>query len=294
MAFCGTLLFYRWTAATPLSEAPSDVQEVLKYFDTTCATLRIPHRVTIKNAQDEGTDCALVNVFGLDDLHYRRLEHCFSEGPLPCREDPDSQRHSSAVVFLAGSGPMIAPGCNEMELMDLVRQRDVVTLSALSDMVLLMQPFAWGPRQKRRWRMDASQVLAAKNQASWEIPANEMRFPMASVDYLARRISAYHMLEAELAARCTVGSDEGACEDDGKRYCAHLMAIFQIARELVEDVQSKRTVVMMEPAVEAPTVDPRGQTGVAPPPPLYAQPKRRLQPPHTVESDRRPWKRSRE
>ena len=78
MAFCGTLLFYRWTAATPLSEAPSDVQEVLKYFDTTCATLRIPHRVTIKNAQDEGTDCALVNVFGLDDLHYRRLEHCIA------------------------------------------------------------------------------------------------------------------------------------------------------------------------------------------------------------------------
>ena len=102
------------------------------------------------------------------------------------------------------------------------------------------------------------------------------------------------MLEAELAARCTVGSDEGACEDDGKRYCAMLMAILQLVRDLMEDVQSKRTVVMMEPAVEAPTVDPRGQTGVAPPPPLYAQPKRRLQPPHTVESDRRPWKRSRE
>ena len=294
MAFCGTLLFYRWTAATPLSEAPSDVQEVLKYFDTTCATLRIPHRVTIKNAQDEGTDCALVNVFGLDDLHYRRLEHCFSEGPVACRIDGGSGLPSSAVFFLPAGGPIINPGCYEMELMDLVKQRDVATLSALSDLVFQMGPHIMATRQKRRWRTDAAQLLAANKQATLEIPVNEMTFPMASVGYLAKRLCDYHLLEADLAARCTVDSDEGACEDDGKRYCAMLMAILQLVRDLMEDVQSKRTVVMMEPAVEAPTVDPRGQTGVAPPPPLYAQPKRRLQPPHTVESDRRPWKRSRE
>ena len=111
--------------------------------------------------------------------------------------------------------------------------------------------------------MDASQLLAAKNQAAWEIPANEMKFPMASVGYLARLVRDYHMHEAELLARCTVGSVEGACEDDGKRYCAHLMAILQIARELMEDVQSKRPFVMTEQPVEAPTVDPRGQAGDA-------------------------------
>ena len=275
MAFCGTFLFYRWTAATPLIEAPPDVQAVLMYFQTTCATLRIPHKVTIKNAQDEGTDCAVINVFGLDDLHSRRLEQCFSQGPLTCRDDPDTKLPASAVVFLAGSGPMIAPGCNEMELMDLVRQRDVVTLCALSDLVLQVGPFIFGTMQKRRWRMDASQLLAAKNQASWEISANEMNFPMASVGYLARLVRDYHMLEAELAARCTVGSDEGACEDDGKRYCAHLMAILQIARELMEDVQSKRTFVMTEQPVEAPTVDPRGQAGDATRPLPWAHPTRR-------------------
>ena len=70
-------------------------------------------------------------------------------------------------------------------------------------------------------------------------------------------------------------SVEGACEDDGKRYCAHLMAILQIARELMEDVQSKRTFVMTEQPVEAPTVDPRGQAGDATRPLPWAHPTRR-------------------
>ena len=251
MAFCGTLLFYRWTAATPLNEAPSVVQDVIIYFTSNCVNLRIPHRVTIKDAQDEGTDCALVNLWGVDDLHCMKLHDAFVHGPMHCRIDPGSGLPASAVAFLPDGGPFIDPGCQEMELMDLVKQRYHSTLSALRDLVLQVGPHINWPRQKRRWRADAAQLMAAERQAAAPIPVNAMKFPLASVEYLSWRIRDYHLLEAELAARCTADSGEGVCEGRVRRQCATLMAIIQLARELMEAHQGQRSAEIMEQAVVA-------------------------------------------
>ena len=84
MKFSGALLFYRWTPPTPWGEAPPVVQRVIANFAYEYVNLRIPHRVTIKDAQDEGTDCALVNLWGVDDWHRMMLHEAFKHGPLDC------------------------------------------------------------------------------------------------------------------------------------------------------------------------------------------------------------------
>ena len=71
------------------------------------------------------------------------------------------------------------------------------------------------------------------------------------------------------------------------------MAILQLARELMEDVQGQRSAEIMEQAVLAPTAEPRGQTGDAPPPPAAAQPKRQPQPSQADLLDGRRGKRAR-
>ena len=80
MQFSGALLFYRWTPPTPWGEAPTVVQKVIANFAYEYVNLRIPHRVTIKDAQDEGIDCALVNLWDVDDRHCTKLHDAFEHG----------------------------------------------------------------------------------------------------------------------------------------------------------------------------------------------------------------------
>ena len=240
MKFSGALLFYRWTPPTPWGEAPPVVQRVIANFAYEYVNLRIPHRVTIKDAQDEGTDCALVNLWGVDDWHRMMLHEAFKHGPLDCRIDPRNGLPASAVAFLPDGGPLIDPGRQEMELMDLVQARDHSTLAALHDLVLRVGFHIHGPKQKRRWRSDASQLMAAKAQAAVDLPLSSMKFPLASVEFLALQLREYHLCEAELAARCTADSGEGAREACGRLQCALLQAIQHLTLDLMQVLQGQR------------------------------------------------------
>ena len=62
--------------------------------------------------------------------------------------------------------PLIDPGRQEMELLGLVQALDHSTLTALRDLVLRVGPSINLSRQKRRWRADAAQLMAAEAQAA--------------------------------------------------------------------------------------------------------------------------------
>ena len=124
--------------------------------------------------------------------------------------------------------------------MDLVQARDHSTLSALHDLVLRVGFHIHGPQQKRRWRSDASQLMAAKAQAAVDFPLELMKFPVASVEFLALQLREYHLCEAKLAARCTADSDDGACQADGRHGCALLHAIQCMTLEFMQVLQGQR------------------------------------------------------
>ena len=85
------------------------VQVVIKHAIYEYVNLQIPHRVTIKDAQDEGTDCAIVNLWSVDDRHCMNLHDAFEHGPLDCRIDPRNGLPASAVAFLPMGGRSSPP-----------------------------------------------------------------------------------------------------------------------------------------------------------------------------------------
>ena len=274
MQFSGTLLFYRWTAATPWNKSPPGVDEVIRKSVHNCVKLRIPHNVTIKDAEDEGTDCTFVHLWDVEELHCSWLHAYFEDGPLECRLDEGNGRPSSTVAFLPGGTPLIDPRLNEVELFHFVQARDHSTLQVLLDLVMKVGCHMefFGRRQRRRWHADANCLMTSAARAAVPVPVAHggdvadrcsMRFPIASLKYVAAMRREYYLVEAEVAARCTADSGEGGGGSNQRSLCAHIMAIVQLLQAVMAQVQGLRAGEIMDDAAAAFMAD----TGDGPPPP---------------------------